>query len=369
MRILLVGPYALDRQYSIPAFVSALKTGLCDLNQQVKTCAPQESRGGRALKPLLRRRSAFYDKFVAFLPELRRKAKNADVVLIAEHGYAIYQKSLRNKPHVVVCHDLIVAKAALGEINDWPLTIPAKRYQFSILKHLRAADRVVCASECTRQDVLRLTNRPLEKTPLIYDGFVRQMPRMSEAESAEVLQNTGIPLDSDWFMHIGGNQPNKNKIGVAKIYAELQKHAATRSLGLVMAGAMPSDEVREVLANVHDPSKAHFLNLPSDEQVRALYSRARALLFPSSYEGFGLPIIEAQSAGCPVITTNRPPMTEVAGDAAILIDPTNPVQAAKEIAAQMANLTEFIPKGLANIERFSTDLMAKNYLEVFKEMV
>ena len=73
---------------------------------------------------------------------------------------------------------------------------------------------------------------------------------------------------------------------------------------------------------------------PSDEDLRSLYSGAAALLFPSLYEGFGWPLIEAQSCGCPVITSNRSPMTEVAGSAALYIDPANESAAAALIAAE-----------------------------------
>ena len=369
MRILLVGPYAPDGQFSIPAFVSTLESGLRRLGHEVESVAPQASRRGRALRPVLGRRTAFFDKFVAFPPKLRQKAKRFDVVQIAEHGYALYESVLRNKPHAVTCHDLIVAKAALGEIDDWPLGSAAKQYQFSILKHLAKCDRVPCASVATQEDVLRLVNRDHAKTPLLYDGFLRQTPKMESAEAIALLKSVGVDPGGEWLLHVGGNQPNKNKVGVMRIYAELQKLQPDRKIGLVMAGASPPEDALAIRDSLAHPELVQILNRPSDEVIRALYSTAAALLFPSTYEGFGLPIIEAQAAGCPVITTNRPPMSEVAGDAAILVEPEDPAGAANIIAERWNSIRDLIPCGAKNIVRFATDTMVAGYEALYREMV
>ena len=363
-----MGPYEADRQFSILAFVDSMRQGLCDQGFTVKVCAPSQTSMGQRLRPILRRRATFYDKFVAFIPELKRHAKEADAVLIAEHGYAMYQKSLRSVPHAVVCHDLIVAKAALGEINDWPLSLPAKRYQYSILKNLKSADWVAAASNATLEDVLRLTGRSVERTRTIYDGFVRQMPRMEESAAMQYVAELGIDPKTRFLLHVGGNQANKNKLGVVQIVGELQK-LGVADLGLVMAGARPEAQVLTAIAGLPNPARVKIVELPSDEQVRALYSCATALLFPSKYEGFGLPIIEAQASGCPVITTNRAPMTEVAGDAALLIDPDHPRDAASSIANRLPDIHDLIEPGLQNSARFATRNMIDGYATLLGDMV
>ena len=102
-----------------------------------------------------------------------------------------------------------------------------------------------------------------------------------------------------------------------------------------MAGAPWSEKMRNfVTANNLGGGVIEIVD-PSNEDLRSLYSGAAALLFPSLYEGFGWPLIEAQSCGCPVITSNRPPMTEVAADAALYIDPANESEAAAFIAANL----------------------------------
>jgi glycosyltransferase involved in cell wall biosynthesis len=101
------------------------------------------------------------------------------------------------------------------------------------------------------------------------------------------------------------------------------------------------------------------------EDLCGLYSGASALLFPSLCEGFGWPIIEAQACGCPVFTSNRPPMTEVGGDGAVYIDPEDPIEAAKIILENLPHAEGMREAGFANLRRFSTDQMVDGYLNLY----
>lgn len=369
MKVLLVGPYQADGQYSIPAFVSTLKNGLQFLNIEVGTCAPPATWAGRATRPILGKRAAFLDKFLLFPRKLRSISKDFDCVHIAEHGYALYAKHLRSKPHVVTCHDLIVAKAARGEIDQWPLSGLAKQYQEAILQGLRDARHVVAVSEVTRCDVLRLTNRLPETTSLIYNGFYRQVSAMDTPTAQNIASKLGVPIEQPWILHVGGSQPNKNKQGVVRIFTELIKNDRFNNLHLVLAGSPPSGELH-ALINSHLPKdRVHSVVRPSDRELVALYSLASALLFPSLHEGFGLPIIEAQACGTAVITSNRQPMTEAGGDAAIYVNPEDHVSAAKMIESNWSNLEDYVDKGLVNIERFDSSIMCRRYLEVYQKVI
>merc|ERR1711912_68703 len=99
------------------------------------------------------------------------------------------------------------------------------------------------------------------------------------------------------------------------------------------------------------------------------YSSATALLFPSLQEGFGWPIIEAQACGCPVFTSNRPPMTEVGGEAALYINPNNPETAAKKIASILPRLADFKEKSILNAQRFTTEKMLSSYSQVYRKVI
>lgn len=369
MKVLIVGPYEPDGQYSIPAFVSTLKDGLQQLGVEVETCAPPETRLGKAIRPIVGKRTSFIDKFLIFPSRLRKLAKQFDCVHIAEHGYAPYVRQLQGIPHIVTCHDLIVAKAARGELSDWPLSNMAMRYQESILHGLARADQVATVSEMTQEDVLRLTKRPKDRTPIVYDGFYRQVSRIHDDRAKSLLSSFSLPTDQPWLMHIGGDQPNKNKAGVARIFGEIQRLNPDLKLSLVFAGTPPDIALQQVISTLPNPSTVHFVIKPSDEQVIALYSLAKALIFPSLYEGFGLPIIEAQACGTPVITSNRAPMTEVGGGAAIYVDPESPVSAAQIVLDELPTIQDRIPQGFENIRRFESLKMCEAYADIYSNLV
>jgi glycosyltransferase involved in cell wall biosynthesis len=110
------------------------------------------------------------------------------------------------------------------------------------------------------------------------------------------------------------------------------------------------------------------LNISSSELME-LYCNASALLFPSLEEGFGWPLLEAQACGCLVVTTGRPPMTEIAGDAAIYIDPSEPQKAAHRLSIVIHNDTDFREAGFKNLDRFNETKVTAQYMECYDELV
>jgi glycosyltransferase involved in cell wall biosynthesis len=167
---------------------------------------------------------------------------------------------------------------------------------------------------------------------------------------------------------VGGNQWYKNRLGVLRLFAELIKHTAYQEHQLVLAGKPWTNEMRAMVARLGIQDRVIERVEVSNEQLRALYSRAAALLFPSLSEGFGWPIAEAQACGCPVITTNRPPMTDVGGEAAIYIDPRAPADGAKHIANALTERVGWIKAGLINARRFSTEAMVVGYERCYAEL-
>jgi glycosyltransferase involved in cell wall biosynthesis len=145
--------------------------------------------------------------------------------------------------------------------------------------------------------------------------------------------------------------------------------AGTPAPRLVMAGYTLTQEMRNYIADhMLTDSVIEAFN-PTSEELRSLYTGAAALLFPSLYEGFGWPLIEAQSCGCPVITSNRPPMTEVAGDAALYIDPADEPGAGARIADGFDRLPLLREAGFRNVQRFNPDRIGEEYERFFFTVV
>jgi glycosyltransferase involved in cell wall biosynthesis len=140
-------------------------------------------------------------------------------------------------------------------------------------------------------------------------------------------------------------------------------------LRLVLAGKPWTREMKRFVQD-HDLGE-HVLELRgvSNQELQALYSTARGLLFPSLYEGFGWPVIEAQACGCPVFTTNRPPMTEIGGSNTVYIDPQAPEQAAECIAKALTRHGGGGEAAILNAKRFTDKKMINEYIHLYGELL
>lgn len=194
---------------------------------------------------------------------------------------------------------------------------------------------------------------------------------MPAAEAEAHLRALDLGEARPFFLHVGGNQWYKNRAGVLRLFAELGKHPDYRAHRLVMAGKPWTDQMRQLVASLDLRDRAVERVAVSNEQLCALYSSAEALLFPSLQEGFGWPVAEAQACGCPVVTTGRPPMTDVGGSAAIYIDPTEPAGAAGAIVSALSESERerWRQAGLDNAARFSTTAMIDGYMRWYQQVM
>ncbi|MDP3740936.1 MAG: glycosyltransferase family 1 protein, partial [bacterium] len=175
-----------------------------------------------------------------------------------------------------------------------------------------------------------------------------------------------------YFLFVGVIKPRKNVLGVVKAFAEFKKSDAD-SFHLIIAGKEGAEyqrKIEEFIIAENLTNWVAILNHVSDYGLSALYRNAEALVFPSLWEGWGLPVLEAFAAGVPVITSNRSGTKEAAGDAALLVDPEN----FQDIAAGMKEILkpdirkQLIEKGRRRALEFSWEKSAKKYLELFKSI-
>jgi glycosyltransferase involved in cell wall biosynthesis len=133
-----------------------------------------------------------------------------------------------------------------------------------------------------------------------------------------LTEHFNLPLNNGYILHVGGNQWYKNRLGIIEIYnAWCKKYKTT--LPLIFIGQKPNNDLLASYNKSPHKEDIHFLSNVSDEYVRKAYAGSSVFLFPSLAEGFGWPIAEAMASGCPVITTNEVPMSEVASDAGFYI--------------------------------------------------
>jgi glycosyltransferase involved in cell wall biosynthesis len=370
MKVLLVGNYRPDRQDSMQIYASMLESGLRARGHEVCLLQPPAVLGPRVAEnsPLFKW-LGYADKFVLFRRELQRAAAAADVIHLCDHSNAMYVPALAHSPHVITCHDVLAIRSAMHHFPENPVRATGRMFQRLIARGLRRAGAIVCVSSKTRDDLKKYLAVPEERLHIIPNALAWPYKRLDAAASAPLLTSIGLVQDEPYFFHIGGNHWYKNRGAVIEIFAELRKLPQYAGARLVMAGGPLLPELRAIAKKRQlGEAVVEAVGL-TNEQLEALYSCALATLFPSLEEGFGWPIVEAQACGCPVVTTDRPPMNEVAGGAAIFIDPAEPERAARTIACALEDTTGMRADGLRNAAAYTPERMLAQCEALYREVV
>jgi glycosyltransferase involved in cell wall biosynthesis len=361
MRILLVGNYVPDGQDSMKLYAEWLKEVCESDGHKVTLIKPKP-----ILFPLLKWTSwhkwaEYVDKFVLFRRELKAQARRHDLVHIVDHSNAMYVHRLDRERCVVTCHDLLAVRRARDEFPGQRTRWTGRVLQRWIESGLRQSRNVICVSQKTYKDFIALFGNTGARVKVIHHALNRRIEPTGKMKPT-MMRAFGILENSPYLLHVGGNAWYKNRMGVLKIFSSLINHSAWCDVKLIMAGKPLTQEMRDFVQNGTLKDRVIELGYVPDDELNFLYSNAKAFLFPSLEEGFGWPILEAQACGCPVITSNRPPMQEVAGSAAILVDPEDPASAAEQIHAHAHELDAIAALGFENLKRFQRDEVTSRYL-------
>lgn len=370
MKVLLVGGYLPMAQESMTRFADMLQAGLTDAGHDARLVRPPVWVGRLHASPTgLGKWIGYIDRFILYPALLRRQVGWADVVHLTDHGSAVYLPHLRAKPHVVTCHDALAIRAARGEIPQATSGWTGRMFQRWILRSLSRVQLVACVSRQTYADVERLTGLGPGRLALVHSfvsPFYRPIPAPEAARHLNALE---LAHRRPYLLNVSHNGWYKNRPGLLRMFARLVERPGFEQHQLVVTGQRLTRRLRELAETLGLGDRVLERPGVSDEQLRALYCTADALLFPSLGEGFGAPIVEAQSCGCPVVTTGRPPMTEIGGDAAIYVDIDDEEEAARVIADGLADRQRWRAAGFKNAPRFSAAAMIAAYVESYRRLM
>ncbi len=368
--VLLIGNYPPDRQQSMSRFAMMMLDGLTAAGIPAELIEPQPFLGRfRFAGVFVTKWLAYIDKFVLFPRRLRRRLKSAPAVVhICDHSNAMYARRIHGIPVVVSCHDLLAVRGALGEQTDCPASLTGKLLQRWIVAGLRAATLVACVSKATLEDARRLVVRgdgkpKLELIPLALSYPYRKLS--ADEAQARLARFSLLKPDTPFVLHVGSNLRRKNREGVLRIFARCKSQ--WNGL-LVFAGEPLSAPLRSLGRQLGVLDRVVEVPNAASELLETLYNCATGFLFPSRFEGFGWPIIEAQACGCPVICGDRAPLPEVAGDAGLI----HPVENEELFAAEIIRLADpeerarWSAKSLRNAQRFSTERMIAEYISAYQ---
>jgi len=252
------------------------------------------------------------------------------------------------------------------------LTDESRRYyNDQIERAVRVADHISADSTNTKDDLVRLLNVPPAKVTVVLLAPNPIYRVMDEATCTQVVTRLG--LSRGFLLFTGTLEPRKNVTGLLTAYRMLcdRKPSAPP---LVLAGRRGwlYDEIFQRIGQLKLTDRVRFPeNLP-DEDLVALYNAASLFVLPSFYEGFGLPVLEAMACGAPVICSDRGSLPEVAGDAALLINPDDPAGLADALERVLEDdrfRAQMRERGWANVRRFSWAKTAKETLNIYKQVI
>ncbi|MDB5075276.1 MAG: glycosyl transferase group 1 [Chloroflexi bacterium] len=286
--------------------------------------------------------------------------KHIDVV----HGTLNVLPVARRIPGVVTIHD--VSFLLFPE-----RFLPGRRRYLSTFTRVsaRGARMVVASSENTRRDVIRLLGVPEERVRVVYLGVDDRFRERPDPDAiARFREQHALP--EDFFLYVGTLEPRKNLVRLLNAYHVARQRGV--EWPLVLAGGK-GWLYEEVFQRVQDLNLTEFVRFPGYvlyEDLPLWYNAASAFVYPSLYEGFGLPVAEAMACGCPVLTTRNSSLIEVAGEATILVEGEDEVALADglcRLAGDRALRAELSRLGLAQSAQFNWARTAADMAAVYDE--
>ncbi len=286
------------------------------------------------------------------------------------------------KPYVVTVHDM--GSLLFSQESGFRTNI--RRYRFR--RGLLRAGKVLAVSAATRRDVVQTLGIPAEQVRLVYSAPAPEFfqrghsadaraagPATEEHERRRILERYQIHYP--FLLYAGNIRPQKNIPRLVEAFAvvrnQLANHPVYGDIRLIIIGDQiaRNPSVRHAVIHSRVENCARFLGFVPFDTLRIFYECASAFVFPSLYEGFGLPPLEAMASGTPVVTSNISSLPEAVSDAAMLVNPENVFDIARGISEVLLNedlRRSLVAKGMEQAARFSWERTAREVIDVYEEV-
>jgi alpha-1,3-rhamnosyl/mannosyltransferase len=295
-------------------------------------------------------------------------------LLAKRHNFNLWHAPYYIRPYLMPCPVILTAYDLIGKIVPGVLPGKKARIAFEITTRLAflSSQRIITLSHSAAEDITRLYKVSPEKIRVIAPGIEPKFQPLNKDLVRHLRQEMQLP--EQYVLFTGTNKPHKNLNRLLEAFKLYLQRYPESSIQLVLAGREDprySPEIRAKVGELGLTGRVLFMGNVSDTQLVTLYNCATLYIQPSLYEGFGLPVLEAQACGLPIICSNRGSLPEAAGKNVPLFDPYNPLDIANKIEL-MLNDTELMLQmrqlGLARIAEFSLKKAAESTLKGYNEV-
>lgn len=268
----------------------------------------------------------------------------------------------RSVKSVVTIHDLIFL--LYPQYYPW---IDRKIYGYKFKKACKDTSAIVAVSECTKRDIVRFFHIPEEKISVIYQGCDKSFSRKVKFQHKQLVRER-YALPDHYVLSVGTIEERKNVLLAIKALDELPEE-----IHLVIVGRRTpyTDEAVKYIKSHSLDKRVHFRHQVTFDDLPALYQCAKLFVYPSRYEGFGIPIIEALHSGIPVIAATGSCLEEAGGPNSIYVNPDNAQEMANAIRLVWNNpdlRQKMIEQGLEYVSRFSAEKQASQMMELYRAL-
>jgi glycosyltransferase involved in cell wall biosynthesis len=335
-----------------------------------RTYTPRELLAEDALArwPILHKVARYHDRYAAYPQRVARV--RSDIHHVVDHSYAHLAGALPRRRTVVTCHDLMLLRMADGTVSGGSagrITPAAFRYS---IRFLRDAAAVVCDSQATALDVERYAHGDPSRLHVVYPGLNAGFRPQAASVVAEVRQRYRLP-SGQILLHVGSAASYKNLEGVLRVLAVLVR-ARGRDCWLVKIGDALTSAQHTLAEELRIADRVVQLGSVPEADLPSLYCAASLLLFPSQWEGFGWPPLEAMACGLPVVASNRGSLAEIVGDAALVAPPHDPgalADAAEVILGDEARRADLIQRGQQQVAQFTWEHAAQAVAGIYTRVL
>ena len=237
-------------------------------------------------------------------------------------------------------------------------------------KHsIKGAKHIFAISKSTKGDIIKNYGVDPSKITVTYIGYDKNLFKPQPKEKIQKVKKK-YKVSGDYIIFVGTLQPRKNIEGLLKAFSNLKSDIGNLKLVIVGCKGWLYDSIFEKVKSLRLEAKVIFTGYVTDSDLPALISGAKAYVLPSLWEGFGIPVIEAQACGVPVVVSNISSLPEILADSGILVDPQKTDSIAEGIkkALNEKMRTDLVKKGFENIKRFSWEKCAKETLQVLEKV-